>query len=55
MAWSTHKGIWQSKYTEFLKRTSKNVWKHEKKMEENIGDNENYSEGAKALNSVIFQ
>jgi hypothetical protein len=29
------------------------AWK--KKMEENIGDNENYSEGVKALNSVIFQ
>jgi hypothetical protein len=25
-----------------------------KKMEENIGDNENCSEGAKALNSVIL-
>jgi hypothetical protein len=31
MAWSTHRGIWQSTYTEFLKRTSKNVWKHERK------------------------
>jgi hypothetical protein len=28
------------------------AWK--KKMEENTGDNGNYSEGAKALNPVIF-
>jgi len=31
MAWCTHRGIWRSTYTEFLKRTSKNVWKHERK------------------------
>jgi len=31
MAWSTHKDIWQSTYTEFLTRASKNVWKHEEK------------------------
>jgi len=28
MAWSMHRGIWQSTYTEFQKRTSKNVCKH---------------------------
>jgi len=31
MVWSMHRGIWQRTYTEFLKRTSKNVWKHERK------------------------